>query len=162
MSNTRPYRPAPGNQRLDPELYQQANRVVFITICAYSHSLPFTSERLNHVIIETLRSEQTRLGCLVHTYCLMPNHLHFLASPAQDGQSVLRFTDQFKGKTTRFSWQLGRQGKLWQPRYYDHIVRSHESLLAIAEYILYNPVRKALIGRAEDWPWSDVMTPLPL
>ena len=33
--------------------------------------------------------------------------------------------------------------RLWQRNYYEHVVRSDESLLKIREYILYNPVRWA-------------------
>ena len=92
----------------------------------------------------------------------MPDHLHFLPSPRADGISVLTFTNQYKGKATNRSWAVGWQGKLWQPRYYDHIVRQEESLRMIAEYILDNPVRQGLVARAEDWPWSGHMNPLPI
>jgi putative transposase len=92
----------------------------------------------------------------------MPDHLHFLVSPRQDGISVLTFTDQLKGKATNRSWKAGWQGKLWQPRYYDHVIRTDESLVAIARYIVENPVRKGFVARAEDWPWSGQMNPLPL
>ncbi len=35
------------------------------------------------------------------------------------------------------------RGRLWQRNYYEHVVRSDESLLKIREYILYNPARWA-------------------
>ena len=41
------------------------------------------------------------------------------------------------------------------------IVRSEESLYAIAEYILNNPVRQGFVEHTEDWPWSGHMNPLP-
>jgi REP element-mobilizing transposase RayT len=78
-----------------------------------------------------------------------------------DGVSVLRFTDQYKGKATNRSWTAGWRGKLWQPRYYDHIVRAEEDLYRIAEYIVNNPVRKRLTVCPEDWPWSGYLNPLP-
>ncbi len=157
----KPYHP-PLNQRLDRSLYQQADHVTFITIRAYLNQVPFTNNALNKMIVDTLHEEQERQNCAVFTYCLMPDHLHYLTSPNRDGISVLTFSDQFKGKTTNRSWQQGWQGKLWQPRYYDHIVRDEESLLEIAEYILNNPVRKGLVERPEDWRWSGHLTPLPV
>ena len=156
----KPYHP-PHNQRLTPELYTCSDRVYFITIRAYMHQSPFTQDDLNELILDILREEQERQNCVVFTYCLMPDHLHFLVSPRQDGISVLTFTNQYKGKTTNRSWTIGWRGKLWQPRYYDHIVRAEESLFAIAEYILANPVRKGLVEYAEGWPWSGHMNPLP-
>jgi putative transposase len=161
MPWNKPYHP-PRNQRLDPELYTLANRVYFITIRAYLHHSPFIRDDLNQLILDTLREEQERQNCAVFTYCLMPDHLHFLVSPRQNGISVLTFTDQYKGKATNRSWTVGWRGKLWQPRYYDHIIRAEEDLRAIAEYILYNPVRQNLVVRAEEWLWSGQMNPLPL
>ncbi len=153
MSWNKPYTPSK-NQRLDPELYGIANYVYFITIRAYNNRSPFTHDDLNQVIIDALCEEDRRQNCAVFTYCLMPDHLHFLASPRQDGISILTFTDQFKGKTTNRSWNVKWSGKLWQPRYFDHIVRREEDLWAIDQYILNNPVRKGFVERAEDCRWS--------
>lgn len=157
----KPYRPI-HNQRLDPIEYTFQQTVYFITIRSYMRTVPFVRDDLNQRIIELLTEEQRRLNCDVFTFCLMPDHLHFLASPRQDGYSVLTFADQYKGKTTNHSWKLGWKGKLWQPRYFDHIVRSEESLSAISEYILDNPVRKGLVATREDWRWSGLLNPLPL
>jgi putative transposase len=85
---------------------------------------------------------------------LLPDHLHFLASPCEEGVSILQFVDRLKGRATNESWRCGWQGKLWQPRYYNHVVRKDEDLLAIALYVMQNPVRKGLVGSAEDWAWS--------
>jgi len=161
MPWNKPYHP-PRNRRLDPELYAQTNIVCFITIRAFRNRSPFVLDELNHRTLEILRVEQGRQHCAVFTYCLMPDHLHFLVSPRQDGISVLTFADQYKGKATNNSWTLGWKGKLWQPRYFDHIVRREESLVAIDEYLLNNPVRKGLVEKAEDWQWSGHMNPLPL
>lgn len=161
MPWNKPYHPA-RNRRLQPELYAYAHCIYFMTIRGYQHQRPFTRDDLNELALDILREEQQRQNCVVFTFCLMPDHLHFFVSPCQDGISVLKFTDQYKGKVTNASWTAGWHGKLWQPRYFDHIVRAEESLLAIDEYILNNPVRKGLVERAEDWPWGGHMNPLPL
>jgi putative transposase len=161
MPWNKPYHPAK-NQRLDLQLYAEAHRVCFITIRAYQNLTPFVRNDLNELVLHLLFEEQSRQHCAVFTYCLMSDHLHFLASPREDGASVLTFTDRFKGRVTNRSWTLGWHGKLWQPRFYDHIVRTDESLLAIAEYIRNNPVRKHLVERADDWPWSGHANPLPV
>ncbi len=160
MPWNKPYHPAK-NQKLEPEWYTHANRVYFITVRAYMNQSPFVRRDLNQLVLDILCAEQARQSCAVFTYCLMPDHLHFLVSPHRDGISILTFTDQYKGKTTNASWTMGWRGKLWQPRYFDHIVRTEESLHAIAEYILNNPLRKGLVETREDWCWSGQMNPLP-
>ena len=127
MPWTKPYRP-PRNERLHRELYCQRDRVVFITIRAFTDHSPFLKPLLNSRIVQTLADDQLRLLCQVFTYCLMPDHLHLLASPEQDGTSVLTLADRFKGKSTNRSWSVGHEGKLWEPRYHDHIVRKNEDL----------------------------------
>jgi putative transposase len=161
MPWNKPYEPS-RNQRLDPDLYCQRHQVCFITVRAYQDQLVFTRRDLADLVIAVLREQAAQSACTVFTYCLMPDHMHFLAAPQQDGASVLRFADQFKGKSTNRSWQVGWRGRLWQPRYYDHIVRREESLFKIVEYILHNPVRKGLVARPEDWPWSGQIDPFPL
>lgn len=161
MPWTKPYRPAQ-NQRLDPEQYTVAGRVYFMTLRAYQHHSPFAHSELAQLIIDVLHDEQDRQHCLVFTYCLMPDHLHFLLGPRREDISVLDFVNEFKGKTTNRSWKMGWAGKLWQPRFFDHIVRDEEDLLAISKYIVNNPVRKGLVQRPEDWPWSGHMNPVPI
>jgi putative transposase len=145
---------APRNQRLRLDLYASSNCVYFITIHARLDQRPFIREDLNRLVLDVLREEEDRQKCDVYTYCLMPDHLHFLVSPRLDGISVLTFTDRYKGKTTNRSWGLGWRGRLWQPRSYDHIVRTDENLVTIADYIRSNPVRKGLVEYIDDWPWS--------
>ena len=160
MPWNKPYNP-PRNQRLPSELYERSDHVCFITVCVQNSRRAFLRPEISQIVLDVLRSEQDRLACSVFTYCLMPDHLHYLVQPCEDGTSVLTFTDQFKGKSTNLSWTVGWRGKLWQRGYWDHIVRNEESLVAISQYILDNPVRKGLVAKAEDWPWSGHMNPLP-
>ena len=50
------------------------------------------------------------------------------------------------------------QQRLWQKKYYDHILRTNERWESVACYIWLNPVRKGLCKRAEDWPYSGSFT----
>ena len=156
-----PYVPA-RNQRLAAGLYETAGHVCFVTIRAYRHQSPFTSPPRCQAMINTLRDQRILSRCLIHAFCLMPDHLQMLTSPREDGCSVLTFVDRFKGKSTNESWRFGWQGKLWQPRNYDHVVRTEESLEAIAEYILSDPVRSGLVAEADEYPWRGMWDPFPL
>jgi putative transposase len=155
MWHEHPFRPIK-NPRLDSDLYSLCGQPVFITIRAYMHLAPFQDPQLCNMAVGTLLEQKEDLKCRIHIYCLMLDHIHFLVSPRQDGNSVLDFTKWYKGKTTHLSWNLGWEGKLWQPRFYDHIVRSDESLGAISDYILQNPIRKGLASSTEEWPWCGI------
>jgi REP element-mobilizing transposase RayT len=44
--------------------------------------------------------------------------------------------------------------KLWQPGFFDHLLRSEESYEQKWRYVRENPVRAGLASRAEDWPYQ--------
>ena len=96
----------------------------------------------------------------IYVYCLMPDHLHLLISPLESGVNISKFVGSFKSKTTRIAWEYGLRGKVWQGRFYDHIIRKTESLQKAGEYILNNPVRKGLVAKLEDYPFSGLVDPI--
>jgi putative transposase len=87
----------------------------------------------------------------------MPDHVHFLVTPVEDGSSTLTFADRWKGWTSFEMGRAGWQGKVWQPRNYGHLVRSDESLEEIARYIVGNPVRKGLCALWEEYLWCGMV-----
>ena len=156
----RPYIP-PKNPRLDRELYARAGQVGFFTLAGYGKTVPFTAPELNDAVVAVLLAERDRMRIDLYAYCLMPDHLHILVSPREDGSCMLTFVDRFKGKSTNVSWEHGWQGKLWQKRSYDHLVRNSEELRSIAQYVLDNPVRAGLAETYEDYLWMGVPDPMP-
>jgi len=50
-----------------------------------------------------------------------------------------------------FSPAQRKSYKLWQPSYYDHILRKDEDILSVAMYIVNNPVRKGLAKHFMDY-----------
>jgi len=120
----------------------------FITICSLDKKKHFLNDSLNQSIIKHLIEEKERTSFLIYVYCLMPDHMHILLSPPGDGISVSQFIGGFKSKTTRIAWNYGIQGKLWQGRFYDHVLRKKEKMNVVGEYILNNPIRKGIV---DDW-----------
>ncbi len=91
-------------------------------------------------------------------YCLMPDHLHLLVAPKNSKTSVSEFVRHFKSRTA-FVFKAQGGGQLWQRGFYDHIVRKSEDLQTVANYIVYNPVRKGLVESVDKYPyvWQDGM-----
>ena len=46
------------------------------------------------------------------------------------------------------------KAKLWQPSFYDHVLRKDEDLLETVKYIFNNPVRKKIVLHYKDYPLS--------
>jgi putative transposase len=47
-----------------------------------------------------------------------------------------------------------RQRPFWQARYYDFNVWTEEKRVEKLRYMHRNPVKRGLVEKPEDWPWS--------
>lgn len=74
----------------------------------------------------------------------MPDHLHTLISFSKE-QNLTKTIATWKEITAK------KTGISWQRDFFDHRLRSAQELQEKEAYILQNPVRKGLVGRAEDW-----------
>ena len=115
-----------------------------VTVCARRGTTPFANHKLATMVCESLSRLCNEYREYLGAYCLMPDHLHILASPDRSGMSLGDLIGRIKGATTNESWKLGWSGRVWQPRFYDHIVRKSEGIAEVARYIFENSDRKGL------------------
>jgi REP element-mobilizing transposase RayT len=138
-----------------PDYDYSEDRPIFVTICADNQKDIFESETNARPVIEellrTIRDLKFRLLC----YCLMPDHLHILISPADSGVPLPKFLNIFKGSTTTMFRKKHGLRKTWQKSAYDHVVRADENLKDVIQYIMNNPVRKGITEKAEEYPFSE-------
>lgn len=79
-------------------------------------------------------------------WCIMPNHLHGLVTPAK-GSVLGEILRHWKGGSARdINRRLGRRGSVWQAESFDHIVRSEAQLQHFRRYIAENPIKAGLAG----------------
>ena len=112
-------------------------------------------------MLDLLRSESAGNSFDVHAYCLMPDHLHFLAEGTEPTSDLRHFIKSLKIKTSR---QYAAQSRcvLWQKGFHEHILRATESIQAIAWYIWLNPVRNGLESKPGDYPYLGSFSGLEL
>ena len=91
--------------------------------------------------------------CQLHSYVVMPNHVHLLMTPLVD---VSKVTQSLKRFTAREGNRiLGRTGQpFWQDESYDRLVRNKAEFQRIADYIEMNPVKCGMVSTAEEFLWS--------
>jgi REP element-mobilizing transposase RayT len=93
----------------------------------------------------------------IHAYCLMPDHLHFLAQGTQAGCDLLRFVKAFRIRSSR-EYARGAGRILWQKKCFDHILRSGSDLDSVACYISLTPVRKGIVDAVGKYPFAGSFT----
>jgi len=103
--------------------------------------------------LSLLAAYAERHGVAIWAYCLMSNHVHFVAVPAE-GESLGRtYRDTHQAYAAWLNRKMGQSGHLWQGRFFSCVL-DDPHLWAAARYVERNPVRAGLVTRAEDWPWS--------
>ena len=94
-----------------------------------------------------------RYGLRIWAYCLMGNHVHFVAVPDEPVSLGRTFRDTHQAYASWFNDKTGEMGHLWQGRFFSCIL-DDAHLWSAVRYVERNPLRAGLVARAEDWPWS--------
>lgn len=125
-----------------------AGTIVFVTACTKERS-PWLADPIVHTALRA-----TWLGVrtwVVGRYVIMPDHVHFFASPGIMDDSLEKWMAHWKRVVSR---ALGDAGGKWQRSHWDTRLRTGAAYDAKWEYVVENPVRKGLVARAEDWPYA--------
>ncbi|HZU13246.1 MAG TPA: transposase [Chloroflexota bacterium] len=139
--------------------YANPSHAYFVTIRAVHGTAPFRRPEIAQSVLSSLHWLRTERQVQIQAHCVMPDHLHVLLRLPPDSPPLGRLIGAFKRLTTRQSWEHGIRGRLWQPRFYDHIVRRSEDAGEIARYIRDNPVRAGLVTDADAYPYSGFADP---
>jgi putative transposase len=92
-------------------------------------------------------------GWRCHAYCLMGNHFHLVVDTP--GANLAAGMQYLKGVYAQwFNRFKGREGALFERRYWDRIAASELHVLELARYVALNPVRAGLCRAPEEWRWS--------
>jgi len=105
------------------------------------------------VFLQKLQTAMEKYHCLVLVYCFMPEHLHLIVRGQNDQADSWQAMVQFKQQTG--FWLSQQRSKVeWQKDFYDHIIRADEDLGAQIRYVMNNPVRRGLVVRWQDYPFT--------
>ncbi len=89
----------------------------------------------------------------IWSYCLMPNHVHLIATPKREDGLRRAIGDAHRRYTLAINGRHEWRGHLWQGRFASFPM-DERHLLAAARYIEMNPVKAGIARRPEDYPWS--------
>ena len=124
----------------------------FITLRCYRQASYFNDGNLINKVSQILKEIAKRRDFQVWVYCFMPDHLHLLIEGKSDNADTIKFISVFKQRTA-FEFRRLFNAKLWQPGYYDRVLRRDESTSAVIRYICENPVRKGLVSDYLKYPY---------
>jgi putative transposase len=122
--------------------YYTPGQTYFVTIVTYDHLriLIQNGELFRTALDETITEHNAELSA----WAVLPDHVHLILMPSQDDLS--RIIHKLK---TRFTARLRslkgkRNGRIWQNRFWDHIIRDQKDMNKHIDYIHYNPIKHGL------------------
>lgn len=107
--------------------------------------------------IEIIAEAKTQYDVKLFSYCLMPNHFHFLVAPRKADDLSRWMQWLMTSHVRRYHKHYGTSGHVWQGRFKSFIVQKDHHLITVARYIEANPVRAGLVRKAHQWIWSSHM-----
>jgi REP element-mobilizing transposase RayT len=81
----------------------------------------------------------------------MPDHVHVLIRAVANDADLPRFVSRWK-QATGFAHLRARGNRLWQPGYFERVLRREELTASVARYIVANPVRAGLTRNVGEYP----------
>ena len=105
------------------------------------------------VVVAAIHYRERERHYQLHSYVVMPNHVHLLMTPMTDVSKLLQSLKRFTAKESNRI--LGLTGtSFWQDESYDRLVRDHMEFQRIANYIEMNPVKCGLAREPGEFLWS--------
>ena len=113
----------------------------------------FFSDSDKNYYIDLLSKACTKHGVDIWSWCLMSNHVHFIAVPAQEDSLAKCFSDAHVRYTRMVNLREKWKGHLWQGRFSSSPL-DERYLLAAVRYVERNPVRAKMVDSPWDYQYS--------
>ena len=122
---------------------------------AVDGTLLFIEKDDSRYFIDKMIPKIKEYSASVFAYCLMPNHFHFLIKQNSDKAIFQIFNDVNNSYVKHFNFNYKRRGRLYQGNLNHKQVKDDKYLIALCQYIHFNPVKAKLVNKIEDWEFSN-------
>jgi len=132
------------------------DRSYFFTVVTANRKTIFAEDKNVQFLKAAFRYVQSRKPFKMDAICVLPDHLHCIWTMQGDYNYSIRW-QMIK---THFSRRYRHQNpeskhiKIWQPRYWEHMIRDQDDFHRHIDYIHNNPVKHDWVKSARDWPYS--------
>ena len=130
----------------------------FTVVTAHRRALLANTDAIT-ALRASVAAVRRELPFSVDAWVVLPEHMHVIWTLPPGDRDFSRRWGRIKAGFTRrhvvghVSAQRHDSG-LWQPRFWEHLVRDDADFAAHADYLHYNPVKHGLVTRVIDWPYS--------
>ncbi len=132
--------------------YYSPGNIYFVTTVTHNRE-PILLANIDLFNISLARTH-TRLDFVNVAWVVLPDHVHFIIDPKNSSLSdIMKSLKQDFGYLYR--QKLGtRKGKVWQRRFWDHVIRDQTDMNRHVNYIHHNPVKHGLATFSVEYQYS--------
>jgi putative transposase len=157
--------------RLGEILQAYCSPVYFVTFCTMYRRSILANETVHTALRDYgLRGANERKVALGR-YVIMPDHVHLFVGGGDDfvlglwvrglkralANAVVVAVVSAAGNDGAPGTGAATPKRIWQPGFFDHLLRNSESYAEKWNYFRENPVRKGLVTQTDDWPYQGEM-----
>jgi putative transposase len=120
-------------------------RAYYLTCCVDGRRPLLGGAQLAESLLKLYAARRDRGAIALHGYVVMPDHYHVLLTLGGESSvsGVVRAVHSLFARTCRGETRL--QGRIWQRRFYDHVIRDEADLRAKLSYLHANPLRAGVV-----------------
>jgi putative transposase len=127
----------------------------FLTCCIHRQRPLLRRVGLADLIVELYGETRDRGEIALHAYVIMPEHYHIVLTLRKE-KSISALVRRIHSLFWRrgVQWLPANVGRVWQRRFYDHVVRSDADWQECVAYVHANPVTARLTDDPLAYEWS--------
>jgi len=111
-------------------------------------------EKRNYSFFLKRMEEYRTSGILIVSFCLMPNHFHFVLRQDEPNAMSKYFGRLCKSYTRAINKLYQRTGHLFEGKYKIKHIDDRGYLIHLTRYVHLNPVRGGLVATPKNWEFS--------
>ncbi len=154
--------------------FNEPGHAHYLTYSCYKGLPLLSKDHSRRWVIESIAAARVRHAVDVYAYVIMPQHVHLLMRPRLADYEMAVLLKALKRpvawKAKQFLLATGNQEwlarltvrkgsarvfRFWEAGGgFDRNVTRVEDLRPVVDYIHENPVRRGLVGKPTEWPWS--------
>lgn len=146
----------PSSHRLRRGRFSEPGRLYLLTSKTEQRAPIFSDFHLARRVVHQFREAQQEASVTSLAWVVMPDHFHWLIE--LHDVTLKTLMRRVKSRSTcAVNKACGRQGRLWQQGFHDRALRREEDIVAVARYIVANPLRAGLAKRLGEYPHWDAV-----
>jgi putative transposase len=87
-------------------------------------------------------------------WVVMPDHIHIIINPYENDLSRLVRRIRLSFSANYRKSMNTKSGRVWQYRFWDHVIKNMDDMNRHIDYIHYNPVKHGAAGSPFEYPYS--------